>query len=386
MTEQLHPDNMLRDAERATGLSDWGGDDLREPFETLINALNSEAQLHERGVRASKQRLHDVLCGRLRLVEDRKRFPGIAGEEIKQPIFVIGLPRAGTTFLHNVLSQDPCNRSPMTWEIMFPSPPPELRTYDSDPRIEQAKAALQAQGFRSPELQAIHPFDALRPEECNFIWEFSLLSVNFSAFWNVPSYARLMYTTDFRKVYREHKQFLQHLQHRFRRDRWVLKTPAHNIWLEELLAVYPDACLIQCHRDPAKVLPSLSSNLVALRKTFSDHVPGGEFGMMELQANSLKKVAAIRARPEFKNRFTDANYLDVQADPMAAVRRIYKHFGLPLSAESEAAMTGWLRRDRDQHAKGHKHSYKLDDYGLDYEKIDRVMGEYIQTFGVQLER
>jgi hypothetical protein len=377
---------LLSDAERATRLNDWGADDYRARLERLVDSINSQAELHAAGLRAAQHRLHDVLCGRLRLVEDRKRFPGIAAERIERPLFVIGLPRAGTTFLHNLLAQDPRARSPMTWEILFPSPPPERSSYDTDPRIEQCKTALAAQGFRGAELQSIHPFDAERPEECNFIWEFSLQTVNFPAFWNIPDYAAYLGTVDFRRVYREHRQFLQHLQHRFRAERWVLKSPAHNMWLEELLDVYPDASLVVCHRDPARVLPSLSSNLVALRRTFSDLVPEGEFGMLEQQAASLRRVAAVRARPEYRQRFIDAHYLDVQADPLAVVRRIYAHFDLSLDEASLAAMRAWLERDRSAHARGHRHSYRLEDYGLDLARIDRVMGEYIRDSGVTLER
>ena len=377
---------MMLDAERATGLSNWGRDEFRIPFATLIESLNTEAQLHELGVRRAHRRLLDSLCTRLRLVEDRRRNPQIAAEQVVAPLFVIGLPRAGTTFLHNLLSQDPNHRSPMTWEIMYPSPPPEESGYATDPRIGQAEEAMEFEGFMGAELQAIHPFDARRPEECNFIWEHSLFTVNYMAWWNVPTFTKLLYSSDFRWVYEEHKQFLQHLQHRFRRDRWVLKTPAHMSWLAELFTVYPDARMVVCHRDPAKVLGSLSSNLVAWRKVFSDVVPPGEFGQLELQASGLKKLAAFRSRPELKQRFFDAHYLDVQRDAMAVVSAIYRHFDIPLQPRSAEAMRRWLQQDQDSHAKGARHSYALESYGLDVNKIDAVLGDYIREFGVQVER
>ena len=165
MTTSLHVQSMIRSAEQATGLSDWGGELFREPFEVLIRDLNETANLTALGEQRAYRRLFDNLCTRLRLVEDRKRFPGIAAETIRQPIFVTGLPRAGTTFFHNLLAADPVNRSPVTWEIMYPSPPPEEATYNDDPRIAQAQAAMDFEGFMQPQLQAIHPFDALRPEE-----------------------------------------------------------------------------------------------------------------------------------------------------------------------------------------------------------------------------
>jgi len=377
---------MIAEAERATGLADWGGDDFREPLRVLIGALNTEAQLHEQGERIARRHLHDVLCGRLKMAEDRKRFPGIAAEQITRPVFVIGLPRSGTTFLHNLLTQDPHNRSPLTWEIMLPSPPPERDTYRDDPRIAQCQAKLREIGFLDEGLQAIHPFGAKRPEECNFIWEYSLRTVNYMAWWNVPSYTKLLYGGDMQPVYEAHKRFLQHLQHRHAGERWVLKTPAHMAWLDTLLAVYPDACLIQCHRDPAKIIPSLANNLLQYRKLYSTLRPSGSFGMVELQARSLERVAAIRDRPELSERFIDAHYADVQAEPMSVVRRIYRHFGLPLAAESAAAMKAWLGRDRSEHAAGPQHVYSGETFGVDHAEIDQHFGDYLRRYNIALER
>ena len=249
-------------------------------------------------------------------------------------MFVIGLPRSGTTFLHNLLTQDPRNRSPLTWEIMFPSPPPERADAGATTRASRCARRSSPRSVSSTKAcKAIHPFGARRPEECNFIWEYTLRTVNYMAWWNVPTYTKLLYSSDMRPVYEAHKRFLQHLQHRHAGDRWVLKTPAHMAWLDTLLAVYPDACLIQCHRDPAKIIPSLANNLLQYRKLYSTLRPAGSYGMLELQADSLRKVDAIRARPEFTGRFVDAHYTDVQADPMAVVRRIYQHFDMPLPAD-----------------------------------------------------
>src|SRR2546425_1678447 len=135
----------------------------------------------------AQRHLHAVLWGGLKMAEDRKRLRGIADEPIKAPVFVIGMPRSGTTFLHNLLTQDPRNRSPLTWEIMFPSPPPERETYRDDPRIAQCQTKLADIGFLDERLQAIHPFGARRPEESNFIWEYTLRTVNYMAWWNVPT-------------------------------------------------------------------------------------------------------------------------------------------------------------------------------------------------------
>jgi hypothetical protein len=386
MAQLPSPQDMMRAAEAATGLSDWGGDLFRQPFDLLISDLNSEAQLTELGAARAHRRLADTLRQRLKVTDDRKRFPAIAEERIVAPIIVAGLPRSGTTFFHNLLSADPANRSPATWEIMYPSPPPQAATYETDPRIAQADEALAFEGFMEPALQAVHPFDARRPEECNFIWELSFLTVNYSAWWNVPNYAANFYKTDPTAIYEEEKQVLQHLQHRFRRDRWVLKTPAHNPWLAELFSVFPDACVVQCHRDPAKILASLSKNLAIWRKVFSDHVTPGAFGMLELQAASLEKMARFREQPGLKDRFFDAHYVAVQADPVGELQRLYDQLGISFAPTREATVRAWLAADRDSHGKGPRHTYSLDDYGLDYGAVDQVMGDYIRRYDVHLER
>ncbi|HWU79994.1 MAG TPA: sulfotransferase, partial [Caulobacter sp.] len=278
MTHPLDAQDLMRAAQDATGLADWGGELFREPLEVLSHDLIVHADLNALGIQRARRRLVDNLKGRLSLAEDRKRFPGVAEEAVVKPIFVAGLPRAGSTFFHNLLAADPVNRSPRLWEIMFPSPPPQEATYGSDPRIEACRAALDFEGFLSPAMQGIHPYGAERPEECNFLWEMSLLTVNYPAWWNVPNYAKLLYSIDMKPVYEEQKRALQHLQHRFKRDRWVLKTPAHDWWMRDLVEVFPDAGVVLCHRDPAKVLASLPNNLAVNYSLFSDAAPAGSFG------------------------------------------------------------------------------------------------------------
>lgn len=384
MSHPLGARSLLSAAEAATGLSDWGGDVFREPLAVLSRDLIEHANLNARGVERARRRLVDNLKGRLMLAEDRKRFPGVADETIVKPIFVAGLPRAGSTFFHNLLAADPANRSPRMWEIMFPSPPPREATYATDPRIETCRAALDFEGFLSPAMLGIHPYGAERPEECNFLWEMSLLTVNYPAWWNVPNYAKLLYSIDMKPVYEEQRRALQHLQHRFRRDRWVLKTPAHDWWMRDLIKVFPDAGVVLCHRDPAKVLASLSNNLAVNYSLFSDVTPAGSFGMLERQSQSMRRAAEVR--DDYPDQFFDAHYLAVQADPLEALARCYERFGVAFTPQRAAAVSAWMDADREVHAKGPRHSYSMEAFDLDYASIDGVMGGYIRDFDVKLER
>ena len=265
-------DAMLSEAERATGLSDWGDEGFRRALDLLVADLNTEAQLSELGVRRAHRRLHDVLCSRLQLIADRKRFPGIGEEQIRQPIFVIGLPRSGTTFFHNLLAQDPHNRAPLTWEIMYPSPPPRALDSRSGSAHSARPRGHGVRGLHGPGAAGDPSIRSAASGGMQFHLGDLAVVGQFHGLWHVPNYTRALYNHDFRSVYREHRAFLQQLQHRYRADRWVLKTPAHMQWLDALFAIYPDALMVQCHRDPAKVLASdiekpggLAPHLLGLR-------------------------------------------------------------------------------------------------------------------------
>jgi hypothetical protein len=382
----LDSQQMIDQAQRDTGLADWGQSRFPRHLEVLLRALNTEAHLHELGRMRAHHRLLIMLRARLHLVDDRKRFPQIAQQEIRKPILVVGLPRAGTTFMHKLLASDPVHRSPLAWEILFPSPPPERASYARDPRIARATAAFEEEGFMQPQIQACHAWDATLAEECNFIWEHSMLSVDFSAWWDVPSYSKYLMEQDFGEVYEVEKQVLQQLQYRCAGERWVLKTPAHMLWLKDMFAVFPDACLVMCHRDPLKALASLSDLLYEMRRLFSDQVEPGDFGMIEINAYGANQATAFRERPEYKNRFFDVNFLDVQKDPMGTVKRIYDHFGIDLGAERELAMRESLERDRERHGKSGRHSYSAEKVALDLERLNRHWSPYLERYRVPLER
>jgi hypothetical protein len=296
------------------------------------------------------------------------------------------MPRTGTTLLHGLLAQDPAARAPLTWEVAMPCPAPETATFETDPRIAASAASERDIERIAPGFLAIHPTGAQLPQECVSLTASEFISMQWEATYAVPAYQRWCEAQDHAAVYRWHRAFLQHLQSRHRRERWVLKTPAHIAWMEELVDVFPDALFVQCHRDPAKIIPSLSNNLTVWRRTFSDEVKPSDFGMMEHQAEGLRKLAVLRARPEMAGRFFDAHYLDVQVDPVSVLRACYRQFGIEFSPQREASVRAWMEADRASHAKGPKHAYALDDFGLDLDKIDRVYADYFSEYNVAKER
>lgn len=396
ITQVLDAEEMLRAAEKETGLTDWGltdewGGDFRPAYEVFVRALNTEARLSEKGTRFTRDRIMDLLRGRLQIVEDRKRFPGIKDERITTPIFVIGLGRSGTTFMSHLLAQDPEHRAAQTWEVRLPSPPPEAATYNSDPRITKVHEIYKEVGWLDQDIQEVHPTGAQRYEECPYMHAHAFVSAEFAAYWDIPSYMDLAWaSSDFRRIYRLQHSFLQHLQHRYRGNRWVLKSGAHMPYLSELITVFPDTFFVNCIRDPAKVVASRSNAFMRLRKRYSDQLPPSEHSAMEgLQTCAYlvnKAMTFFDEHPEFEERCFNAQFVDVQKDPMAVVGQIYDKFGIPLTEERAGTMNAWLKADREKHTRVGTHSYSLQDMGLDYATIDKHFGKWIDRFPIKLER
>lgn len=381
----FQPDDLIAEAERETGLSDWGGNEFRAPLARLAAAAAEEAFLTPAGQRHLTDRLRTILRNRLRLFADRQRIPGIAAQEIIRPIFITGLPRAGTTHTHELLALDPATRSPRLWEILDPSPPAKCDELDRGPRLRRVQEALETWGFSSPELRRIHQTDAASAEEDGFIFEYSLVSRNFPAFWRMPSYFDYISTLDHLPVYQMHKMFLQSCQSGCAGDRWVLKAPMHIYFMEALFAVYPDAIVIQNHRDPARIIPSMGNFYTKLRGIFSDHVDPAEIGEFNLHSwiEGLDRMAAFRSRPEYQSRFFDIHYLDIARKPLETIERFYSQFGLHLGDAARTRMQDYVeRRERE----GHGTDYSLETFGLEARQIDDVYGDYMARYGVEKEQ
>jgi hypothetical protein len=365
---RLTAPGLLGAARRRAGLDDFGDPAFHEPLRRLLRSIDDQARLSFVGRVAAREDLTGMLVNRLRMEEDRRRHPGIAAEQVRRPLFITGLPRTGSTFLHGLLAQDPANRVPRHWELRSPSPPPDRATHETDPRI--ARAARDIRWFLrlAPRFRTIHPVGAQLPEECVVILSHSFLSFQFSSTWFVPSYQHWLDREDLRPAYRYHRQFLQNLQWRCPGERWVLKAPPHLPGLRALCATYPDANIVMTHRDPLEVVASVASLHVVLREAFSRHVDPLEVGpeVTRLLADDIRRGFEARADgcapPE---RFVDVQYRDLMADPIAVVRRIYRHFDLPFPAGTEQAMRRYLPQSRqDLHG---RHIYSLGQFGLDAE-------------------
>ena len=363
---RLDEPSFLAEASRHTGLDDFGDDGFRDPLRRLLASYESEARLTLLGRLIARRDAVRLLENRLRLVDTWRRHPEIAAEPVRAPIVIVGLPRTGTTVLHALLAQDPQNRVPMTWEVMHPWPPPERATYETDPRIAQVDHHFAGVDRVIPGFASMHPMGALLPQECVALTAHEFATMLYHTTNRLPSYQRWLDGADLRPVYRAHRRWLQYLQWRCPGERWVLKSPGHLWALDALLAVYPDVRIVQTHRDPLKVIASLTSLVTLLRSMATDDIDPHEIGAdwTPRLADGLRRGMTARANGLLgPSQVIDVQFQDLLRDEIATVRRIYTHFGLTLTPDVEARMRAFLAANtREKHG---VHRYALAAAGLD---------------------
>ena len=372
-------------AERNTGLSDWGADrTFLIGLGKLVEAVEDMA-CADRLREAVAAQAVGLLETRLRLEDDARNNPQILLGPVERPLIVTGLPRTGTTWLFELLALDPVCRAPIDWEVQSPWPAPEMATWDTDPRIARAEAGYAAMLAAAPELATMHHFDARGPQECNSITQYHFASSNFWASFAVPKYIDWLTHERPEGVFNTHRRVLQQLQWKGPRGRWTLKSPPHLLMIDELLAAYPDACIIQTHREPAKMVASLANMIRALRQVRFPDVAEilepkalarsvlGHFGA------ALERGTESRADPKVDKHFVDVAYRDTVGDPIGTVRRIYDAFDLPWTAVYEQRLRDHIGA---QHSTGHgKHIYNMDDFGIAELDLPRQFPAYRARFG-----
>jgi hypothetical protein len=380
---RLDAPGLLARAARRTGLADFGDGGFAEPLRRLLASLESEAALTPFGRIVVRRELGRLLENRLRMHDTMKHHPEIGDAGVERPLFVIGLPRTGTSILHELLAQDPANRVPMTWEVMFPWPPPERASFDSDARIARVEAHFRGIDRVLPGFQAMHPMGPRLPQECVALTAHDFASLLFHTGYRVPSYQRWLERADLRPVYASHRRWLQYLQWRSPAERWVLKSPGHLWALDALLATYPDARIVQTHRDPLEVVASLVSLVATLRGLASDAVDPFEIGAdwAYRLAEGLRLAGEARERARGGSaRFLDIRFGDLVGRELEQVRRIYDGFGMELRPEVESRMRRFLAENpRDKHG---AHRYSLAFAGLDPDRLRASFGDYQRRFQV----
>src|ERR1700722_19196826 len=378
----LDIDEIERDARAQTGLDDTGGDYYREGLERLVTSMNEEGGLTEMGEVMQQMRLSMLLAARLGIEETYRLHPEIDAEVIDGPVFVIGLPRTGTTALSQLVAADPQFRSLRVWESGSPVPPPEKASEHSDPRIAVTEGHLALMNEAFPLMRTMHHTEATMPTECQDLMGMSFRTAHFDGFARVPSYLEWVIDTDMAETYRYHRRVLRLLQWRCGPTLWHLKTPVHMFALDDLVKAYPNARFLWSHRDPTKVLGSVCSLIHYTRSWSSDRDDSLELGAEELD----RWWIAVQRAMEFRertgaDRFADVSFGELQADPMEAMARALERVGFPLDQRSRASVEAWAgSHEPGSHG---SHTYDLSDFGLEPDQIRERFGPYYASFDIE---
>src|SRR5436190_12628410 len=376
VTRALAPD-LIESAKRRCRLDDFGEGDFFEALSRLLESCHSEARLNLIGKIALRTDVLQTLCSRLQMQRDRQLYPNIAHQEIREPLFIVGLPRSGTTLLHSLLAADAEHRCPLMWEVRSPSPP---TVADENRRIQRAIRSCKFFDWLAPSFRYVHAVGAEVPQECISLMTPTFMSDQFDAMYYVSSYRAWFFQQDLRPVYVYHRRFLQHLNFRRPAHRWILKAPTHMFAMPALLSVYPDALFVQTHRTPVDAMASVSSLVTILRSAFSDNVDAIAACREAIHYWSETMGKFLRERDRLAgDRIYDLEFDAICRDPMAAVRQIYEHFGWSLSPEAERRMRALVAGHAQRQSGNHR--YDLSEFGSSPEEVFSAFAPYCQRFG-----
>jgi Sulfotransferase family len=381
-------DVLTEAAIRATGLDDFGEPTWQDGLDRLLADFVAEARLHELGVEIALGDVADYLAIRLGLTGYAREHPELAEAPITRPIVIIGQPRTGTTILYDLLAQDPQLRAPLTWEVDEPVPPPDPATADTDPRIAEVQARLEMADSLIPGFTDFHPMGAMLAQECVRITASDFRSMIFNTQYRVPEYSRwLLYEADMAPGYRWHRRYLEHLQARLPPQQWLLKSPAHMWHLGALVGEYPDVTVIQTHRDPLKVVASVSALMAHLRQMASDEGSVAQSAGDMVDDVFVGLDRSIDARDDgtlAAEHVVDVQFTDFMADPFETIGRIYDQLGLVLTAATDNRMRAFLEAHPGDGGGGGGR-YRFADTELDAAELRERARPYQERFDVPSE-
>jgi Sulfotransferase family len=389
----LDPEDLLAAARARTGLDEYGEPTFREPLAVLLEAFERDARLSALGRISARGLVLQLLANRLRIEDLFRRHPEIEQEPIARPIIIAGLPRTGTTHLHNLISEDPSLRSLPYWESLEPVPDPrEAASADGrDPRVARCERALAMVHRVMPLFPLMHEMTAEARHE-----EIQLLAIAFSTMlfessYYVPSYAAWYKKSDQRPAYRYLRRCLQALQWHDRAagaragpKRWVLKSPQHLEQQAALIEIFPDATFVQTHRDPLRITASLCTmiaygNRMNARRV--DPVAVGRYWAARTEDLLRGSITGRAALPP--DQVIDVHFKQFMKDDVATAERVLAFAGHPMSDEARARIRAFM--DANPRGKHGTIDYRLADVGLDAAERRAALRFYSDHFGVEEE-
>jgi hypothetical protein len=379
-------DEVLQLAERETGAYDLADEELLGLARGLIERFNARGPYTPPQLDAMQRQFQRMLAGRLRMLLDRQRYPGIAEERIERPVFIIGFPRSGTTLLHALLAEDPDALKLQSWNLHSPSPPPGAGPVAAE-RIASSQRLVEQWMDFCPAQKTMHPYiDKGAHQLCENEESFSLGMLNAYPYYyfRVPTLepADVM-AFDPAAAYRFHRQLLQHLQWNTGKSRWILKEPGAQMHLDALFDAYPDALCVWAHRP----LVDIYASNVALRAATYDTIRGRPNDWTSQPREMVQRMkAAFDGLMESElirdPRIVHLPFRELAADPLGIVRQVYARLGLDVSPEFEGRVTAWLADPENAVDRYGRYPYSYEAFGLDREWVEELFADYSRYFGL----
>ncbi|MBO6557694.1 MAG: sulfotransferase [Pseudomonadales bacterium] len=372
-------EKILSAARFTTGLDDFGTDDFIEPLDLLIEDYHTSAKLNRKGVWGSWIYLHRMLSNRLRLNHYLATTPAEA-QVIQKPIFILGLPRTGSTMLHELLASHPDLRAPSFWEASF------VPGYSLGDKGRQwiTSAQIGIVDLLAPGFRSVHNLGTHLPHECITMQALSLRTMQFHAAHNIQKYHQWLETCDWEPAYIYHQKYLKWLQFGdLESRRWVLKAPGHLLSLANLMQRYPDARIIHLHRNPLEVIPSMGSLFLHLRRPFTREVNLNEIGKdvsRQWHKGLADSLAWRQTHPENDSQFLDLDYRELITDPVASAEKILAFAEVSIDNDVRQRLNNYIANNpKGKHG---THRYSLNQFGLDGLELADLFSEYNSHFSL----
>jgi hypothetical protein len=381
----LMPESLIAAAAKATRLDAKPLADPRlvEALTVLTASLSKEARLTPFGRLAARADLKRMLSTLLIFADAERADPAIPTRPLAAPIFIAGLPRSGTTFLHGLMAEDPLNRAPRIWESIYPYP--RHRAAEFGAGRKKAQVQLKIFNWLSPGIERLHPIEADAPQECIEFTSQVFRSPRFDDVYRAPSYRAWLDKSGYDEGYRFLARFLRHLQGPDQmRRRWILKSPEHVFSIDALARVFPEAMLVLVHRDPGHVLASAARLTELMRAPFTAAIDRREIGgkVADYWQDGMRRMVRLADDPPapLRSRLVHVRYRALVGDPVGTIARIYDAFGLELTRPARAAMAAKVASAPNG---GYGlNRYRPEEFGIDPDRERERARAYAERFGV----
>ncbi|HJO23907.1 MAG: sulfotransferase [Myxococcota bacterium] len=374
----LDPDELRAQVEASLGgmpAGDFGDPGWLGRFESLVGEIDASG-MNVVGRLMTREELLRSLRSRLLLNGALDATPAIGDEAIDAPVIVTGPARSGTSILFELLWLDPTLRGPLGWEALHPV---QIEGAE-DRRLAATECEQEFWADVQPEFAAIHELRSDLPVECVTLTMPCFCGPHWPMVAQMPGFGH-----DLEEMYRFHRRILQVLQYGEPRRNWLLKTPGHLMTVDLVFQTYPDAWIVQTHRDPAKTMPSTVSTTAMVQWLRKDDVDVGTLSMAvaAIFAGALNDVAQRRKSGALPERFVDVHFQDLLSDPVSTLRAAYDAMQREFTDEHADRIRQYLA-DKPKGKFG-AHRYSAEEWGFDTAALREQLAPYIDHFGVALE-